>query len=163
MLPQDSCSLEIGFTPQPSYNSALDDFLELNTLQCNRKNTANCEIDAGRFPVEITATTPSPLRMSPGAGLDFGNQAQGMASNPMTITLYNDPKDPLAGTVNFAGSQMVGDYVESDDCGASLASGSSCTLTFTFKPKIVGFDPGTFTLGYTVGQTQIVHLRGTGQ
>jgi hypothetical protein len=36
-------------------------------------------------------------------------------------------------------------------------------MTVGFQPKIVGFDPGTITITYTVGQTQTVHLRGTGQ
>jgi hypothetical protein len=101
--------------------------------------------------------------MSPGAGLDFGNQAVGQASAPLTITLVNDPRDPNAATINFTGNLVRGDYAETDDCGPSLASGSSCTLTITFKPKIVGFDPGTITIAYTIGQTQTIHLRGTGQ
>jgi hypothetical protein len=165
LLPQASCSIQVSFAPQPgtSLVSGLDYFLELNTLQCTSTTTSDCEIDSGRFPVELTANMPSPLRMSPGAGLDFGNQAVGKVSAPLTITLFNDPNDPKATAINFTGNQVRGDYAETDDCGASLAPGSSCTLTITFKPKIVGFDPGTITIAYTVGQTQIIHLRGTGQ
>ena len=106
---------------------------------------------------------PSPLRMSPGAGLDFGLQPKGQLSAPLTITLYNNPNDPLTGTVTFTGDLIKGDYIESDNCGSSLAPGATCTLTINFKPKIVGFDPGTITVTYAVGQTQIIHLRGTGQ
>jgi len=165
LAPQVSCSLQITFAPQPStpLSPALDYFLELNTLQCIGATTSNCEIDSGRFPVELTANLPSPLRMTPGAGLDFGIQTRGQAGVPLTITLFNDPKDPKAATVNFTGNLVKGDYTESDNCGASLAPGSSCTMTVTFHPKIVGFDPGTITITYTVGQTQTVHLRGTGQ
>lgn len=36
-------------------------------------------------------------------------------------------------------------------------------MTVTFQPKIVGYDPGTITITYTVGQTQTVYLQGTGQ
>ena len=163
--PQASCTIQVRFAPQPSTSliSGLDYFLELNTLQCTSSTTSDCEIDSGRFPVELTANMPSPLRMSPGAGLDFGNQAVGQASAPLTITLFNDPRDPNAATINFTGNLVRGDYAETDDCGASLASGSSCTLTITFKPKIVGLDPGTITIAYTIGQTQTIHLRGTGQ
>ena len=163
--PQASCTIQVRFAPQPSTSliSGLDYFLELNTLECTSTTTSDCEIDSGRFPVELTANMPSPLRMSPGAGLDFGNQAVGQASAPLTIALFNDPSDPNAATVNFTGNLVRGDYAETDDCGASLASGSSCTLTITFKPKIVGFDPGTITIAYTIGQTQTIHLRGTGQ
>ncbi len=165
LLPQASCSLAIAFAPQPStaLTPALDYFLELNTQQCNVTTALNCEIDSGRFPVELTANVPSSLRMTPGAGLDFGMQTKGQAGSPLSITLFNDPKDPKASTVNFTGNLVKGDYTETDNCGASLDPGNSCTMTVAFQPKILGFDPGTITITYTVGQSQIIHLRGTGQ
>ena len=165
LAPLASCTLAVAFAPQPStpLTPPLDYFLELNTLQCTATTTSKCEIDAGRFPVELTANLPSPLRMTPGAGLDFGFQAKGTSSAPLTITLFNDPNDPKAATVNFTGNIVKGDYTETDDCGSSLAPGGTCTLTVTFRPVIVGFDPGTITMTYTVGQTQTVHLRGTGK
>jgi hypothetical protein len=121
---------------------ALDYFLELDTLQCTSTTTSNCKIDSGRFPAELKANTPSPLRMSPGAGLDFGNQPVGITTSPLTITLFNDPSDPNSQTINFTGNLMKGDYFETDNCGTSLAPGSSCSLNVTFKPKAVGFDQG---------------------
>lgn len=165
LAPRASCTLQVTLAPQPStpQSPALDYFLELNTQQCTGATTTDCEIDSGRFPVELTSNLPSPLRMTPGAGLDFGLQSKGLASAPLTITLYNDPKDPNAATVNFTGNIVKGDYTETDNCSPSLASGSTCTMTITFLPKIVGFDPGTITITYTVGQTQTIHLRGTGQ
>jgi hypothetical protein len=170
LLPSVSCSLEIAFAPQPStaLSPALNYFVELNTLQCAGSTTTNCEIDAGRFPVELTANLPSPLRMTPGAGLYFGNQKKGQASSPLTLTIFNDPKDPKAATVNFTGNVVSGDYTETDNCAPSLAPGGSCTMTVIFAPKIVGLDPGTITITnnlstYTGGQTQTVHLWGTGQ
>jgi hypothetical protein len=165
LAPQESCSLDVALAPQPgtSFNPAPDYFLELDTLQCTSDVTSNCEIDSGRFPVELRANIPSPLRMSPGAGLDFGNHLVGLLSDPpLTITLFNDPNDPNAGTVSFTGNLVKGDYLELDDCGSSLAPGASCTLSIRFKPQIVGFDPGTLTIGYVPGQTQTVYLRGLG-
>ena len=165
LTPQASCSLKVTFAPQPStpLAPALDYFLQLNTLECNSTTTMNCEIDSGRFPVELTANLPSPLRMTPAAGLDFGTQTRGQAGAPLTITLFNDPNDPNAATVNLTGNVVKGDYTETDNCGASLAPGNSCTMTVIFQPKVAGFDPGTITITYKVGQTQTVHLRGTGQ
>jgi hypothetical protein len=101
--------------------------------------------------------------MSPGAGLDFGSQSLGKSAVSKTITLFNDPSDPNPGTVNFTGNAVKGDYSETDDCGAALAPGGTCTLTITFKPKIVGFDPGTITITYAPSQIQTVYLRGSGQ
>jgi hypothetical protein len=166
LAPLASCSLEISFAPQPStpLTPALDYFLELNTLQCTSTTTSNCEIDSGRFPVELKANVPSPLRMSPTAGLNFGIQPKGQTSAPQTITLFNDPKDPNTATINFTGNLTEGNFAETDNCvGQSLAPGSSCTVNVTFTPKSVGFNSGTITVAYTVGQTQIIYLRGTGQ
>ena len=165
LRPQASCTLQITFVPQPSTSlaSGLDHFLQLNTQQCNGTTTTDCEIDSGRFPVEITANQTSSLRMSPGAGLDFGLQTRGLASSPLTITIFNDPKDPHAGTVNLTGNSTKGDYLETDNCVGSLAPGASCTMSVTFQPKVTGFDPGTITITYAVQQTQTIHLRGIGQ
>jgi hypothetical protein len=178
--PQASCSLQIAFVPQPTTDiaSGLDFFLELNTLQCWPAGTLPspsnpCEIDSGRFPVELKANEPSPLRMSPGAGLDFGTQKSGTSSAPLTITLLNDPNltNPL--TINFLGKIAVsGSYLESDDCPAILAPSGSCTLTVTFNPGGAGFSFGSLTINYTqqtsegvvtTGNSQRVYLRGTGQ
>jgi hypothetical protein len=164
LAPQDSCSLQIAFAPQPGTPPipALDYFLQMNTLQCTSNTTTNCEIDSGRFLVELKANTPSPLRMSPGAGLDFGFQQVGSIYPPLKITLFNDPNDPNSSTVNFTGNLVKGPFIEKDDCGSSLAPGSSCTLSITFQPASVGITTGTVTVTYAVGQTQIIYLRGTG-
>lgn len=170
--PQASCSLQLSFAPQPNtiLNSGLDYFVELNTVQCSGAVTSDCEIDSGRFPVELRANAPSPLRMTPAAGLDFGIQPIGdptFVPVPRTITLFNDPNDPNSATVNFVGKvQVKGDYIETDNCGFSLPPGSSCAITVTFNPKVEGFDPGSVTINYTpepTGVPQTIYLRGTGQ
>ena len=166
LTPQASCSILVTFAPQPQtpLNPALDYFLELNTLQCTSTTTANCEIDSGRFPVELKANVPSSLRMTPGAGLTFGTQAKGTTSAPLTITLFNDPKDQNSATINFTGNVLQGSsFAETDTCIGSLVPGNNCTVTAVFTPKSVGLQIGTITLGYTVGQTQTIYLRGIGQ
>jgi hypothetical protein len=180
LAPQASCSVEVIYVPQPntSLNSGLDYFLELNTVQCTNAvneppSPPNCEIDSGRFPVELRANEPSPLRMSPSAGLDFGYQKKGTTSAPLTITLLNDPSLATTQTVTFIGRIAVtgSSYTESDNCPAALAPGASCTLIVTFTPGSVGFVKGNLTIDYTetssagssTGLPQYVYLRGTGQ
>jgi hypothetical protein len=168
IAPAGSCSLQIALVPQSLYPqlNGFDYFLELNTVQCTSADNPNssCEIDGGRFPVELRANPPSQLRMSPGAGLDFGNQAMGKGSATQAITIFNDPNDPNPGTVNFLGKFAVkGDYSETDDCPFSLAPGDSCTVTISFKPKILGQDPGTITIATNNPLVQTIYLRGTGQ
>lgn len=164
---QASCSLQIAFVPQPKTDvaSGLDAFLELNTVECPG---LNCEIDSGRFPVELTANPPSPLRMSPSAGLDFGTQKHGTTSAPMTITLLNDPTVANPQTVTFEGRILVsGNFSESDNCPAALAPGSNCILSLTFTPGGVGFESEKVTINYSPLQNasfeQFIYLRGTGQ
>lgn len=166
LAPLASCSLEITFAPQPdtSLTAGLDYFLELNTLQCTSTITSNCEIDSGRFPVELKANSTSTLRMTPSAGLNFGAENVGLTSPAMTVTLFNDPKDPKAAAVNFTGTLLQGsNFAETDNCVGSLAPGGSCTVSITFTPLKAGFTKGTVTIGYSPGQTQTIYLRGTGQ
>jgi hypothetical protein len=169
LVPQGTCSVQVTFQPQPNTNisSGFDYFLELNTVQCYGAVTSDCEIDSGRFPVEIKANKPSPLRMLPAAGLDFGLQFVGQPSLPLTITLLNDPSLPNPQPVQFVGRfQVQGNYSELDDCPVTLSPGSSCTLTITFTPGTVAFLPGAITINYSpepTGQPQIIYLRGTGQ
>jgi len=176
--PGNSCSLQITFVPQPvtwaaamAAGTGLDDFVELNTNWCGDvANPAepNCEIDSGRFPVEIKTNPPSPLRMSPSAGMDFGAVIKGTGSTPLTITLFNDPVDPKAGNISFTSKLVTGaDYLETDTCPPTLSSNQSCTITVTFAPNIVGLDPGKITFTYNtstaIGLVQTIYLRGTGQ
>jgi hypothetical protein len=173
LSPQGSCSVEISLVPQPfTYQgSSLDYFLELNTLECYPGGAASdCEIDSGRFPVELKANALSPLRLIPAAGLNFGGVSSGTTSSPQTVTLFNDPADPQAGAVTFLGRITVsGSYVESDNCPSSLASGGSCTINVSFEPSSKGFSSGTLGIFYTLGSTgiagnpQFVYLRGTGK
>jgi hypothetical protein len=177
LAPQATCSVQVKYVPQPNtdINSGLDYFLELNTIQCTNApndppSPPNCEIDSGRFPVALKANKPSPLRMSPGAGLDFGNVSKGTTSAPLTVTLLNDPALTNPQTVTFVGAiGVTGNYsipTGGNTCPATLAPGSQCTVTVTFTPGGVGFEPGTLTINYSpepTGQPQVVYLRGTGQ
>lgn len=175
LYPSDTCMISVTYVPQPSTPSfnGLDYFLELNTQQCAGSSAQpNCEIDSGRFPVELRVNPTSPLRLSPAAGLDFAPQKNGTMSDlPLTVTLTDDPSDPRRGAVSFQGIVANGDYIESDNCGGSLAVGSSCTISITFAPMATGYRQGTITINYTVPsqpilsspQVQVIRLRGTGQ
>jgi hypothetical protein len=105
--------------------------------------------------------------------LDFGSEKKGSTSSPLTITLVNDQSLASPLTVAFVGRiSTQGNYAETDDCPATLAPGSSCTLSVTFTPTGVGFESGKLTIDYTqetsggvitTGNPQYVYLRGTGQ
>ena len=174
LQPQQSCTLQIAFAPQPEAWSVLapngpglDYFLAFNTVQCS-SGDSNCEIDSGRFPVELKTNPPSPLRLLPNAGLEFGTLIEGTLSSPLTITLFNDPVDANSATVTITSKILSGsDYLELDNCPSSMAPNDSCPLTFTFLPKVIGFDYGTFIITYNtptqIGLVQTIFLRGAGE
>jgi hypothetical protein len=102
--------------------------------------------------------------------LNFGIVPVSETSAPMTVTLFNDPKDPKAGTVSFTGNVLQGAaFAETDNCEGSLAPGASCTFNITFTPLKSGgvFTSGTITIGFATGanppQSQTIYLRGTGE
>jgi hypothetical protein len=168
MSPQASCSIEVSFVPQPNTDIAggLDFFLQLNTVQCYGGITTNCEIDSGRFPVELRANGIGPLRMTPSAGLDFGTVPKGTTSAPMTVTLLNDPNLPDPQSVAFQGRFAIsGNYLESDDCPAVLEVGGSCTLSLTFTPTGTGLETGKVQIFYASQLNNpgaVIYLRGIG-
>jgi hypothetical protein len=164
LLPQQSCTVALVYAPQPNGSGGnLDYFLQLNTLQCTSTITTDCEIDSGRFPVELKSALASPLRVSPGAGLNFGTWPTGQtAYPPLTVTLSNDNQIANPQPIIIQAIAPKGDYFESDNCGFSLAPGGSCTMTITFTPKITGFDPGSITITYNSTFSQVISLRGFG-
>jgi hypothetical protein len=168
LAPQESCLVGITFAPQPGTNSGsgLDYFLELNTLQCTNTTTFQCEIDAGRFPVELKSNPASPIRMTPAASLTFAGQSIGSTSAPQTVTLYNDPKDPNTKTLIFDFQSIVanGEYAQTNTCGTALSPGGTCTVSVTFTPIKAGLRQGTVVISPTnvAGGSQTIFLRGTG-
>ncbi len=179
LAPQQGCSVQITYVPQPNTvlpSGGLDYFLELNTLQCWPAGTTPsesnpCEIDSGRFPVELKANGPSTLRMSPSAGLDFGPQKKGTTSAPLTLTLTNDGKLATTQPVTFVGSiEASGSFSipnGGNSCPAILAPGASCAVSVVFTPKSTGYSQEKVTINYqpqTNGSfQQFFYLRGTGQ
>jgi hypothetical protein len=168
LAPQEPCLVGITFAPQPgtSTGPGLDYFLELNTLQCTNSTTSQCEIDAGRFPVELKSNLASPLRMTPAASLTFAGQAIGSTSAPQTVILFNDPNDPNTKTLTFDFQSIfaTGEYAQTNTCGTTLAPGGNCTVSVTFTPSKAGLRQGTVTIVPTTiaGGSQTIYLRGTG-
>ncbi len=173
----NTCSVLVTFVPQPATwaaalksNMGLDDFLQLNSMWCGDSNNPaepSCEIDSGRFSVEIKTNPPSSLRMSPSAGMDFGSVIKGTRSAALSITIFNDPEDPKAGAANFTAKLVTGaDYTETDNCLPTLPSNQSCTVTVLFTPSVVGLDPGKITFTYNTSTqmalVQTIYIRGTG-
>ena len=148
--PGKSCTFEVTFTPQPGIANAndlttndSDYFIQLSTLQCAGAVTSSCEIDSGRFPIDIKWNNQSPLRISPSGGFDFGIQVIG-TDTVQSFTVQNDatdpafitPTNPSGTTVEIVGisTSASSGFSQTNTCGSSLAPGANCTITVIFHP-----------------------------
>lgn len=135
LLPGNSCTLTVQFTPGAASTAAA------------RSGTVEIQTDGATSLEYISllgASTPSPLTFTP-ATLTFGTVNVG-ASSQLTVTVTNTSATPIT----FNGVTASGDYtVGRGTCpanGATLAAGSSCVLSVTFKPTTTGVRTGTLSL-----------------
>ncbi|QHS50604.1 choice-of-anchor D domain-containing protein [Edaphobacter sp. 12200R-103] len=108
-------------------------------------------------------STPS-LSINPGS-FDFGNVVPGTTAT-QTVQIKNTNATEIALTSITAGAADGGlqpDYSQTNDCGATLASNASCSITVTFGPSVLGMRKGAVTLMIDGGAlTSKVLLTGTG-
>jgi probable HAF family extracellular repeat protein len=100
----------------------------------------------------LTAQT---LSVTP-APLSFGNQAVGTTSASQLVTVKNNATT----TIPINSVTVSGDFVATNNCGATLAPGSSCTIGVTFSPTLV--DTRTGTVVITADAIYNVSVSGTG-
>ncbi len=99
------------------------------------------------------------LQISPNS-LFFGPVKVG-SSSTLNATLKNIGQSSVSvGPIQVASGGT--NYTESNDCGATLASGASCTVAITFAPISGGVDPGSVSVSYggTLGSPQSISLTG---
>ena len=74
--------------------------------------------------------------------------------------MTNDGEAP----VRFTGMPTIGDFVQTNTCGASLLAHGTCTVTITFGPTAMGQRMGSLTLRDNAFKNpQVVELRGSGK
>jgi len=119
----------------------------------------------------VTYTGPKALTLTasltgtgewPGVGLspasvNFAAQTVSTKSAPQMITLTNTGNAALS-SLKITRS---GPFAETNNCGGSVATGTSCAISVTFSPIEAGSGSGTLTLTDSAG-TQIVPLSGAG-
>jgi hypothetical protein len=148
--PGGNCSLNVTFTPSIAG-------VESATL------TVTDNAGSGTQTVSLTGTGVGiPVAGVSPPSLSFGNQQQGTTSSPETVMLSNTGTGALA----ISSISISGNFVQTNNCGSSLAQNSSCQISVTFTPQSAGALTGTLTIndnsnGVT-GSTQVVRLSGTG-
>ncbi len=115
----------------------------------------------GSQSVQLTGTGALPTVTVSPASLTFPATVVGVAATAQTVTLSNTGSVDL--TINSI-STNLSDYSQTNTCGTTVASGSSCQISVTFTPSNVGTIAGTLSIDdNTLGSPQMVTLTGTGQ
>lgn len=114
---------------------------------------------AKAISIVVAAPAPAPAATLSPESLTFASQAVGSTSAAQIVTLTNSGAEPLA----ISSISALGDFVESQSCGTSLAAGAHCPISVTFKPTQSGSRTGTLTVTDNAsGSPQTAALNGTG-
>jgi len=94
------------------------------------------------------------------ADLSWAATTVGTTSPTGSITVTNKQLTAVTGL----SVSVFGDFLESTTCGASLASGASCTIKVNFKPTVTGERTGAVIVSDAgSGEPQTIQLTGTGK
>jgi len=100
----------------------------------------------------------SSVRLSTGS-LTFPGQKVGTTSSAQTVTFTNYGSTAMS----IGGITTTGNFSQTNNCGTSVASKASCTITVKFTPRAVGALNGMLTIKDSDGSSpQKVPLSGTG-
>jgi hypothetical protein len=141
-----NCTVSVTFTP---------------TQSGSRTGTLSVADDASGSPqtVGLTGTGIAPIAQWSTASVNFANQVVGSTSAARQVQLSNNGTS----TMNISGITASGDFAQTNTCGATLATGSSCTVSVTFSPKQTGTRMGTLSVADDAsGSPQTVSLTGAG-
>ena len=148
---QASCIVSVVFTPsQPGSEPGT-----LSVADTVRTQTV---------ALSGTGLQPPALGVTP-AQVSFATQPVGQASSPSLLTVSNTGGAPLANVgFQFMGQSASSFSTASTTCGATLASGGSCTVQLVFTPAVTGGSAATLVISSsTNGVAPIsVPVSGTG-
>ncbi len=144
-----NCTINVTFTPQAGGPLAAN-------LSISDSAPSSPQV------VALTGTGVSPVTLSP-TGLVFALQINGNASPPQSVVLMNNQ----AVTLNFTSIAITGfnatSYSQSNNCGASVPAGGTCTVNVVFTPTVTGSNTASLTFTDDApGGTQAAALFGLG-
>jgi hypothetical protein len=144
------CSIIVTFTP---------------TTTGTRTGTVSIVDNAAGSPqtVSLTGTGIAPVVQLLPASLTFATELVGSSSPSQAVTLTNTGAATLSVSSISITEANVTDYLQSNNCGASVAVRASCTINVVFHPVARG--PRSAVLSVSddaAGSPQTVTLSGTG-
>ncbi len=144
-----TCSVNVTFTP---------------TTSGSRTGTITVIDNAPGSPQSVslsgTGTLAVPIVILSPNSVDFGSLAVGASSAPQSVTLTNSGGAAL---VISSIATTSGSFVQSNNCGGSVAAGSSCSISVTFVASVAGAANGLLVLTDNAsGSPHEVSLSGAG-
>jgi hypothetical protein len=161
-----SCTVTVQWTPRTTAASsgslAID--TSLGTYGVSLSGDATQPVAVITKPTgPSNGTEPEPVTTPDGVthiSISFPDTQVGMSSNVRNITFSNSGDGPLSvqGISVVAGAS---DFAQSNDCGAAIAPGSSCTISMRFTPAAAGARSGQIVIASDTG-TYAFDLTGKG-
>jgi sugar lactone lactonase YvrE len=177
-----------GITGFGFFGTNTSSFSETNNCGASLAAGASCTISiactpatAGALTANLGANFPSPepqlsialscsgaVPATPQAALtpataNFGSLTAGTTSTAQTFTLTNSGNAPLAiSGITLTGANASA-FADTSACGATLATGASCTIAVTFTPSTAGSFSATLSVAdNAAGSPQTSSLTGMG-
>ena len=143
-----SCTISVTFKP---------------TAAGTRTASVSITDNAAGSPQTVPLTgTGTGVSLTP-SSLTFSTQRRGTTSTAQTVTLRNVGTAALTGISTSLTGTNPGDYAQTTTCGTTLAVGTSCTISVTFKPTATGTRTATLRLADSDPTSpQTTSLTGTG-
>ncbi|HWF40342.1 MAG TPA: SBBP repeat-containing protein [Candidatus Acidoferrales bacterium] len=97
------------------------------------------------------------------AGLVFPAQSIGVTSQQQSVTITNTND---TGSVSISGITVTGanagDFVQTNNCPATLTAGATCNIFVTFHPTVAGVRKGSISVtDNATGSPQVINLTGS--
>jgi hypothetical protein len=144
-----TCTISINFQP-----TAID----------TRTASVSISDNAAGSPQTVPLSGPGTYVKLSGNGHGFPTTTVGQTSSPYSVTLTNVGPTALTISSITLGGTNPSDFTETNNCGSSVASNGSCTLTMTFHPTVTGTRSALVSISDNGGSSpQTISLSGTGQ
>jgi len=148
---KSSCALHVTFTPSI-----------IGAESANLAVATSAGAPYNSLSASLTGTGTGDDTLTP-ASVAFGSVPEGTPSATKNFTFKNNETVALTiSSIGFTGTN-AGDFSQTDTCGGSVAAKSTCTITVTFTPSIIGAESATLNVN-SVGNPSTVSatLTGTG-
>jgi len=154
VFPQSFCTFRITFTPSAAGTRSST----LTIADTAPGSPRNITLSG----VGISSSVPE-VNITP-ASLTFASQSEGTTSAPQNINLTNNGLASLTITSVALTGAALGDYAQTNNCGAALPAGFSCNIAVTFSPIATGTRTAAVTVTDSAsGSPHSVTLTGTGK